>query len=208
MSTLQHDPATAARTSWSRDASSTLRHAARDVVLVLLGAALAFAGESVRDARNRRAQANEALTSIREELQRNAGLIVRAQAHHRALVDTLEKLAAAHRVPDVGIYSNGMFNPAPVTSVAWQSARESGALGNLSLAVVLGIAPVYETQERYRSLADAMGAAILADARHDGMERVLRDRFAQFIPLDIDFANREGVLLEQYRRALQHARRP
>ena len=76
-----------------------------------------------------------------------AALVLRTQAHHRSLVDTLERLAAAHRVPDVAVYSDGMFNPAPVTSVAWQAARESGALANLPLAVVLGIAPIYETQE-------------------------------------------------------------
>ncbi len=48
------------------------------------------------------------------------------------------------------------------------------------------------------------GAAGLGN---DGMEGVLRDRFAQFIPLAVDFGNRERVLLEHYRRALATAER-
>ncbi len=187
---------------------SRLQQVPPDIVLVLLGAILAFGGEELRDSRHRRTQTAEALTSIREELQRNVALVTSAQSHHRLLVDTLGKLLEAHRVPDVAIYSNGMFNPAGVTSTAWQAARETGALANLPLPVILAVAPAYEAQERYRSLADAMGAAILADVRHDGMDHVLRDRFAQFIPLDLDFSNREGGLLEHYRRALDAATVP
>ena len=41
------------------------------------------------------------------------------------------------------------------------------------------------------------------DVRHDGMNVVLRDRFAQFIPLDFDFANRERSLLKVYGKALE-----
>jgi hypothetical protein len=34
------------------------------------------------------------------------------------------------------------------------------------------------------------------------MTTVLRDRFGQFVPLDIDFSHREGILLEEYQKAL------
>lgn len=181
---------------------SRIRDVPRDVILVLLGAVLAFGGEALRDSRRRHTYAAAAVTSIRQELEINVAAVSRAQAHHRWLADTLGKLAAAHRVPDVSVYSNGMFNPAPVTSVAWETARQSGALSDLPLSWILAVAPAYEAQERYRSLGDAMGAAIMADVRHDGMDRVLRDRFEQFVPLDVDFANREGVLLEHFRRAI------
>jgi hypothetical protein len=178
----------------------------RDVLLIVLGAGLAFAGEEWRDARHRRAQVATALLSIRDELRANAALVTRARERHTFLADTLGKLVATHQLPGVEIYSNGMFNPAIVTNTAWQAARETGALGDLPLETVLIVAPAYEAQERYRALADAMVTAIMADIRRDGMTTVLRDRFGQFVPLEVDFSHREGVLLEHYQRALAVSR--
>jgi hypothetical protein len=51
-------------------------------------------------------------------------------------------------------------------------------------------------------LSDAMATAILMDVPRDGMTAVLRDRFGQFVPLDLDFSHREGVLLDRYQQAL------
>jgi hypothetical protein len=178
----------------------------RDLALIVVGALLAFASEEVRDARHRRARIDAAVASIRDELTANQTLVARAREHHSFLVDTLGKLLARHRQPDVSIYSNGMFNPAMVTSIAWQAARETGVLGDMPLATVLSIAPVYEAQERYRTMTEAMSAGIMSDVRRDGMETVLRDRFAQFVPLDVDFANRESALLDRYSKALAQLR--
>src|SRR5262245_8568999 len=124
------------------------RQIPRDVVLIVLGAVLAFASEEVRDARQRRARVDAAIASIRDELTANQSLVTTALERHRFLADTLGKLLAHHRQPDVSIYSNSMWSPAPVTSIAWQAARETGALGDMPWATVLSIAPVYEAQER------------------------------------------------------------
>ena len=174
----------------------------RDVVLIVVGALLAFVTEEWRDARHQRARVAIAVVSIRNELALNRSLVAKAMAHHRQMADTLTKLVASHRRPDVGIYSNGMWNPAILTSTAWEAARETGALGDMPLTTVLRIAPAYETQERYRAATEALGASIMNDIRHDGMERVLRDQFAQFVTLDVDFANRERRLLRAYDTAL------
>jgi hypothetical protein len=174
----------------------------RDVVLIVLGAVLAFAGEEWRDARHRRERVDVALESIRRELTLNRGLVAAAREHHRHMADTLGLLLARHARPDVAIYSNGMWNPAIVTSTAWDAARETGAFEDIPLTTVLAIAPAYEAQERYRVLTEALGSAIMSDVRRDGMYTVLRDRFAQFVPLDEDFANREGRLLAVYDKAL------
>ena len=183
------------RARWRRQIPS-------DLVLIVVWALLAFASQEVRDARQRRARVDAALASIRDELTANKSRVAQALEKHRFLADTLGKLVARHARPDVSIYSNGMFNPAPVTSIAWQAARETGALGDMPWATVLSIAPVYEAQERYRTLAEAMSVAIMSDARRDGMDAVLRDRFAQFVPLDVDFAHRESNLLDVYSEAL------
>lgn len=174
----------------------------RDVVLIVLGAALAFGGEEWRDNRHRRAHVEASLLSIRDEIRANAALVTQARDHHAFLADTLAKLVATHRLPGVEIYSNGMFNPALVSNTAWQSARETGALGDTPLATLLTVAPAYEAQERYRTLTEAMLTAIMTDIRRDGMTTVLRDRFDQFMPLDVDFSHRESALLEHYRKAL------
>lgn len=197
------------------DLSSTIRPARRwrrqvprDLVLIIVGALLAFASEELRDSRSRRSRVSAAMASIRDELAENQRLVRAAEAHHRFLSDTLAKLAAHHAQPDVAIYSNGMWNPAIVTSTAWQAARETGTLADMPMATVLQLAPAYEAQDRYRTLAEAMVTAIMGDVRRDGMDTVLRQRFAQFIPLDVDFANREARLLDVYAKALGQLSEP
>jgi hypothetical protein len=174
----------------------------RDVILIVLGAVLAFAGEEWRDAHHRRERAEVAIESIRRELTLNRGLVAAAREHHRQTADTLGILLSRHTYPDVAIYSNGMWNPAIVTSTAWEAARETGAFEDIPLETVLAIAPAYEAQERYRILTESLGSSIMSDVRRDGMYTVLHDRFAQFVPLDVDFANREGRLLAAYDKAL------
>jgi hypothetical protein len=188
--------------SSERQVPRWLARVPRDVLLVIAGAVLAFAIEEWRDARQRQARVDSAVASLRNELTLNRELVAAAHDHHRHLADTLSKLIARHERPGVSIYSNGMWNPALVTSTAWLAARETGALGDMPLATVLRIAPAYESQDRYRTATEALSAAIMNDVRHDGMEAVLRDRFAQFVPLDVDFANREARLLKAYDRAL------
>jgi len=90
----------------------------RDVVLIVVGALLALVSEEVRDARHRRSRVDATIISIRDELRQNASLVTQAREHHKFLADTLGKLVARHARPDVAIYSNGMFNPAIVTSTA------------------------------------------------------------------------------------------
>jgi hypothetical protein len=174
----------------------------RDIVLIVLGALVAMGADEWRDARHRRAQVRTALTSIRDELRANVVLVTRAREQHVFLEDTLSKLAARKMQPSPEIYGNGMVKPAPVTSMAWDLARETGALSDIPLSTVLDIAPAYAAQARYQSIVDALAVDIMSDVRRSGMDAVLRDRFAQFIPLDIDFKHREGGLLSRYKVAL------
>ena len=180
-----------------------LRHIGRDVVLIVLGAVLAYVGEEWRDARHKRERVETALNSIRDELKANAELVKQARTKHLFLIDTLGKLAAAHQLPSSNLAFHGIWSPAAVTSVAWQTAHETGVLADIPLRTVLSLAPVYERQDRYRMLTDAMIVSIETDTRHNGMEAVLRDRFAEFIPIDVDFSNRELALLAAYKGALQ-----
>ena len=180
----------------------------RDVLLVVRGAALALAVDEWRDARQRAERVRVALAGIRDELRENARRVETARARHRRVSDTLGALAARGARPTPQVWMNPMFNPALVTSTAWQAARETGALAGMPLATVLRLAPAYEAQERYRALGEALVVGIMHDVRRDGMEGVLRDQFVQFIPLTVDFGNRESVLLEHYQRALASSTAP
>jgi hypothetical protein len=174
----------------------------RDVLLLVAGALLALTVEEVRDARHRRSRTRESINSIRDELRANIMLVAQARERHIFLVDTLQKLVDAHRLPDKSIYTNSMFSPGNVTNVAWSLARESGALADVPLGTVLVVAGAYDTQERYQLLGDGVAAAVLEQARREGLVTMLRDHFAQFIPLETDFRNREGGLLRRYTAAL------
>lgn len=182
--------------------ASWLRGPARDVLLVVLGAALALAVDEWRDARQRAARVSTALTSIGTELREDSARVATARDRHLRAIDTLGALSGRGLLPSAEVYMSGMFNPALISSTAWQTARETGALGDVPLTTVLGLASAYEAQERYRALGEAIVVGIMGDVRRDGMEVVLRDRFAQFIPLARDFSNREQMLLEHYREAL------
>ena len=182
--------------------ASWRRGPARDVLLVLLGAGLALGAEEWRDARQRRARVAAALTGIATELGEDSIRVTAARARHLRIVDTLEAFARRRALPPREVYLYGMFNPAPVSSIAWQAARETGALADMPLSTVLALARVYEAQDRYSELGGALLVGIMHDIRRDGMDVVLRDRFTQFVPLATDFANRETVLLDHYRRAL------
>ena len=175
---------------------------ARDVLLVVLGAGLAFAADEWRESRQRSSRVANALAGIATELSEDSARVAAARAHHERLKDTLTALAKRRALPSSDVYLYGMFNPASVSSIAWQAARETGTLADMPLPVVLSLARAYESQEGYRALGQSLNVGIMEDVRRDGMEVVLRDRFAQFIPLATDFANREAQLLRHYRRAL------
>ena len=87
-------------------------------------------------------------------------------------------------------------------STAWESARETGATSEMPYDLVLVLSRTYDRQARYRSLGDALVQDVMGQIRREGMEAVLRDRSASFVPLQEDFVNRESLLLQAYNSAL------
>lgn len=185
-----------------RQRAARLGGHARDLVLVVLGALLALAADEWREARQRRERVRVTVAGIREEIRANSALVSRAREKHLFLRDTLEKLRVAGALPPPKIWAEGIWSPAQVTSTAWEVARETGALADIPPATVLALAKVYGSQENYSTLADELNVDLMNDVRQHGMEVVLRDRFVQFVPLAVDFSNRERALLRQYERVL------
>lgn len=175
----------------------------RDVLLIVLGSILAFGFEELRDVRKRQERVAAALDGIRTEIAANIDLVELARVHHIHVIDTLQYYRSRSALPPLDVALGGVFNPAPVSGVAWQAARESGTLSDMKYSTILLLAPAYESQERYRALTDAVAQSLENDVRREGMERVMRDRFAQFIDLATDFQFRERNLLERYRTTMK-----
>jgi hypothetical protein len=174
----------------------------RDVLLVVLGAALALAVDEWRDARQRAERVRVALAGIRDELRANARRVDTARARHRRVADTLGALAARGVRPTPQVWTNPMFNPALVTSTAWQAARETGALADMPLATVLRLARAYEAQERYRALGRRSSSESCTMSGGTEWRACSATTLASSFPSRCDFGNRESVLLEHYHRAL------
>ena len=64
-------------------------------------------------------------------------------------------------IPSVAIYSNGMVKPAPVSSTAWDLARQTGALSDAPLELLLAIAPADHAQD----IEDALTSKAHAERR-------------------------------------------
>jgi hypothetical protein len=174
----------------------------RDVLLVILGAALAVAAEQWRDTRAEHRRVALAIGGIRAELLDNMSRVERARAHHLQMADTLASYAARGQLPPQRVYFGGVIQPATPLSTAWQAARETGTLAELPYSLVLALGPVYEEQARYRALGDALAQSTMIDVEHRGALPVFRNDFANFIVIDQDFANREMVLSNDYHRTL------
>jgi hypothetical protein len=174
----------------------------RDVLLVVLGAALALAAEQWRDNRAEHRRVALAIGGIRAELVENRDRVERARAHHLQVADTLEAYAARRSIPPDRILYGGVLRPALPLSTAWQAARETGVLADLPYPLVLALGPVYEEQARYRAIGDALAQSMMVDVQHQGVRTFFQTNFANFVAIDRDFANREMVLDGDYARAL------
>lgn len=170
--------------------------------LIIFSVLLALALDQWLENRERTAAAQAALVSIQSELEANIRSVERARENHRAIRDSLVRYASLNEALPPRVYLGGIFNPAPTYAVAWESARETGVLGDLSYELVLELSRVHAEQSRYRQLADALVQDIMMQIRREGAEPVLRDRSAGFISLQEDFANREQHLVAAYRAVL------
>jgi hypothetical protein len=179
-----------------------------ELLLVVLGAILALGIDEWREQRSRTARAEMAMQSIYTEIQTNQRMVENARAFHVATRDTLRAYAAHGQLPPPRVYwEGGLFNPARVTSMAWQSAQTTSATADMPYELVLFLAQVYERQARYRAIGDALAESFLNDLRRDGLEATARDKFANFIVVDQDLANREDALVNTYRDAIERLRK-
>lgn len=170
---------------------------ARDVLLIVLGAVLAVTGEGWREARATRQRTTSAMVSMRTEISTNLARLQRARARHDSVAAMLLGYQNRGAVPTDSVLFTGLFNPATVVSTAWQTARDTRALGDLPYAVVLRLGTLYGHQDRYTEVSQALEQAVIVRLQTEGLQAHLR-RWMNLIVLNQEFGNKAGELGARY----------
>ena len=183
---------------WKRRRVDVLMQAS----LVIFGALLAFGFGQWKDQRNEDARARVALDSIRAEVRANRDEVERARGYHEALAARFEQLQQRGAAqPAWADFPQGLLSPARVVSTAWQSAMTTGAAARWSYEELLALSSIYEAQASYARLSDALLASTYQDLMRGGPDKLL-DNYANFAPVQRDFAGREAELVAAYDRVL------
>lgn len=176
----------------------------RDVLLIVLGAGLALAAEEWRDSRATRHRTDVALAGIRAEMRANLTRVEAAERHHKAVVDTLNAYVARKETPSDALLFSGVFNPAHVLSTAWQTARDTRALAELPYPVLLRLGTIYEQQQQYTDVGNALEQTLTSGIWTEGVKTAFLDRWKNLIFLNRDFGGRADGLATRYRHTLAY----
>lgn len=170
--------------------------------LIVLSVLLALALDEWRQRRARTRHIENVLVSIAEELRENRSAVERSREHHLSMRDSLLSYEARDEPPPPSIYLGGLLNTALVHSTAWEAAHRTGATTEIPWDLVLALSRAYSRQIKYQELGETMTQDVMLDIRREGIDQVLRERASSFIPIQLDFANREASLREMYTEVL------
>ena len=142
-----------------------------DSALIVGSILLAFALNGWWEARQDRQLAEKALTSIEIELAQNRSNVLAVMPYHHRLHELIAGLSAAGSIrtfEDVrGLEGFDGFQPAFVTTTAWSTAINTGALNHMDYELVNELSAVYAFQERFADYSDfrhLLAPAAMADA--------------------------------------------
>lgn len=157
--------------SVQRKQKRTLPGILLDSALIVASILLAFALNGWWEARQDRELAEKALTSIEIEIAQNRSNVLAAMPYHRRLQELFAGLSAAGSIrtfEDVrGLEGFDGFQPAVVTTTAWSTASNTGALNHIDYELVNELSAVYALQERFAEYSDfrhLLAPAAMADA--------------------------------------------
>ncbi|MDP3491488.1 MAG: hypothetical protein Q8R82_00115 [Hyphomonadaceae bacterium] len=158
-------PRLSVRMGWG----SAIFQAALVVVGVLLGLAVT---EWQADAREQD-EAQHALSGIIEEIGANTKAIAEARAYHEAKLVAMAEAQKANTKLDFRTFDRGFVAPAQVSSAAWTSASEVGALSHLPFDQVLSLSKVYAQQAAYMQQQATVSSVIYTEIFARGTEGML-----------------------------------
>lgn len=170
--------------------------------LIIFSVLLAFVLNDWREDRARADRASVALASIRAELEANRIQVDTTRRYHRALADSMFRLAAAG-VPEISysLYPKGLIRIPDVTAGAWQSAQSTGATTDMPHRTTLSLARAYERQAEYLRWRDAVIQNVQNHMLDEGVEVINRE-YSHVAGSISDVAHWERRVVERYDSAL------
>ena len=154
----------------SRPPSFSWRTLAFEVFVIVLGVTLALGANELRQRYLDRQQVEAATASIAAELQFNCERLTQTQTYHEQVIAELDSLRVAQTVDDTdGMATmqelptwNG-YNPAFITSAAYETAQATGALELMPYEQALGLGRYYTFVELYQeTIRQSVGAVLRA----------------------------------------------
>jgi hypothetical protein len=149
-----------------------MKSAIFQAVLVVLGVILAFGANEWREGDIKRREAAEALASIREELAANREAAASSAAYHAEKLTLIGERRGAQAPLALQDFPKGFISPATLSTAAWTSAAETGALANLDYKVILDLARLYDMQEVYHNQSLTAGDIIYERMFDDGIASI------------------------------------
>jgi len=167
--------------------------AAFEAALIVMGIVGALVVDEWRDARDRAARVQEALTAIRAELQANLTSVREVLALNEELIATLRESAKTGAV-----YQGGIVRSRPLSTVAWEAARDGAITTDIDHQTLMRLGRAYGATTRY--LAEVSGYASFTYT-YDGPTS-LRERPERLAGWLSDLASRARGVEQQIGEAL------
>ncbi len=179
-----------------------MKSAIFQAALVVLGVVLAFAANEWREAAAERREAHEALASIRDELAANRELAAASAAYHAEKLALIAERDAAGAALTLSDFPRGFISPATLSTAAWTSASETGALAHLDYAEIVELSRLYDMQTVYLNQTVTAGDIIYERMFDDGLAAIPANAegLSGFIAT---FRYREEALVAAYDAALK-----
>ena len=179
-----------------------MKSAIFQAILVVFGVVLAFAANEWREAAADRREAAEALAGIREELAANRAAAAASAAYHQEKLALIGERQAAGAALGVRDFPRGFISPATLSTAAWTSASETGALAHLDYREIVRLSRLYDMQTVYQNQTLTAGGIIYQRMFDDGLSSIPAngEGLAGFIAT---FLYREQALVEAYDAALK-----
>ncbi len=149
-----------------------IRGALFEATFVVLGVVLALSANEWRQARADRAQSQQAIVAIIQELKANRHKVSAAADYHYGLLHELNGKAPDWR-PPMSVFAKGFIAPARTARTAWASASETGALAKTDYGTVMALSQAYALQAHYEAQVRSISDIIYGDIFRRGMQAVL-----------------------------------
>jgi hypothetical protein len=142
-------------------------------LLVVLGVVLGFFITEWQADQTRNAEARQALAHILEEVAANRDVIAAAKAYHGEKLKALDAAARDQKAPDIRLFDRGFVAPAQVSSAAWSTASETGALADLPFDQVLALSRLYGQQAAYLQQQATVSSVIYPELFERGPQGIV-----------------------------------